>query len=417
LPLKFTTEIRDVVHGYVYISDVERQVIDTPVFQRLRHIKQLAGVSLTYPGAQHTRFEHSLGVMHLAGLAAFVLGSKTARFGDETIQLIRLAALCHDLGHGPYSHLFEEAMGLRYGFNHQRMTRELITKTEVSDVLAKNGYEPSEVADLSTGRSTKLPAFVNEMLAGSVNVDTMDYLLRDSHHAGVEYGKFDVQRLIYSFEVLGDRLALDRAALYTLEAYAISRYEMFKAVYFHRTVRAAESMLLRAIELTGPSLKRYVEDVNEYKTLDDSMLLSLIMMQGGLARKLVQDVLQRRLVKCVFEKLYHKRDDLVERLFTQRSVRTAVEAEIAAKAGVEPTSVYLDVPTTPSLPYTPDQRQLEGIVIVSTSGDGTRRYEYTPVQELPIISSLAGHIYMLRVYATQESRERVARVVEEILRR
>jgi hypothetical protein len=160
-----------------------------------------------------------------------------------------------------------------------------------------------------------------------------------------------------------------------------------------------------------------VEDVNEYKTLDDSMLLSLIMMQGGLARKLVQDVLQRRLVKCVFEKLYHKRDDLVERLFTQRSVRTAVEAEIAAKAGVEPTSVYLDVPTTPSLPYTPDQRQLEGIVIVSTSGDGTRRYEYTPVQELPIISSLAGHIYMLRVYATQESRERVARVVEEILRR
>ena len=308
------SEISDPVHGYIYLSEVERDIVDTYVFQRLRRIRQLAGAHLTYPAAQHSRFEHSLGTMHIAGLAGNVLVNKGYFDGDE-IQNLRLAALLHDVGHGPFSHLFEEVMAERSNVTHEDIGRKIIQQTEIKDILDKHGFDSKAITMLSFGKSKLL--FLNELIAGGLSVDIMDYLQRDSYFTSAEYGKIDAERIINSFEVYNNKLALDKAALYSFESMMISRYEMFKAVYFHKTVRSAEIMMLRSmiladeeLHLTDASLKNYLEFT------DDATMVRLITLQQKnkqlkLAAKLARDYRDRKLLKCVFEKILHKSDSII----------------------------------------------------------------------------------------------------------
>src|ERR687895_1221757 len=244
--MKFTGEITDPVHQYIRFSDVERELVDTPIFQRLRRIRQLAGAHLVYPSAQHSRFEHSLGTMHIAGYAGENLLKKGFIGNEDNIQQLRLAALLHDVGHGPFSHLFEEVLMERHNVNHEEMGKQIISRSEISDILGKHGYNSSDICKLSFGQSNI--QFFNEIISGALSADMMDYLPRDGLFTGVEYGKIDYHRLISSFEVTTDGdLAISRSALYSLESMLISRYEMYKAVYFHKTVRSAEVMLLRSM--------------------------------------------------------------------------------------------------------------------------------------------------------------------------
>ena len=216
-------EIRDPVHGYVYATEAEKAVIDNPVFQRMRRIRQLSGAHLTYPGAQHTRFEHMIGAMHLAGLASQSLLAKIP-LSKEELQEIRLAALLHDVGHGPFSHLFEEVMTEKNGLTHEDMTMRIVKSSEVGMILRGHGYDPEKMASFAVGLSPTRPTYMNDLIGGGLSVDIMDYLLRDSYFTGVEYGKVDVHRIINSFEVVEDRLALNHAALYAFEALLIARY-------------------------------------------------------------------------------------------------------------------------------------------------------------------------------------------------
>ena len=129
-------EITDPIHDFIRLNSTEQKIIDTSVFQRLRRIKQLSGAHLTYPGAQHTRFEHSLGVMHIAGMAATSLASKKQMPGTD-IDDIRLAALLHDIGHGPFSHLFEEVLQKKKRITHEQIGKEIILKSEIGDISLK----------------------------------------------------------------------------------------------------------------------------------------------------------------------------------------------------------------------------------------------------------------------------------------
>ena len=131
-------EITDPIHDFIRLTETERQIIDTSVFQRLRRIKQLSGAHLTYPGAQHTRFEHSLGVMHIASMAGVSLQSKGMMTNND-LKNLRLAALLHDIGHGPFSHLFEEVLQRKKKKSHEQIGKEIILKTEIGDILTKNG--------------------------------------------------------------------------------------------------------------------------------------------------------------------------------------------------------------------------------------------------------------------------------------
>ncbi len=322
---KAAAEIRDPIHGYIYIEDDEKDIIDNPIFQRLRRIRQLSGAHITYPGAQHTRFDHSIGAMHLAKLTATRL-AQIIDLKSEQIGEIKMAALLHDSGHGPFSHLFEEVLAERSNINHEDITKRVIQETEIKEILLMHNYKIDIISDLSIGLSQKRPLFMNELIGGGLSVDTMDYLPRDSYFTGVEYGQVDIHRIINSFNIVQDHLALDQAALYAFEALMISRYEMFRAVYFHRTVRAAEIMLIRAISLADEELNfTDVREISRYLSFTDETTLDILINLNtkGLrnlkeAQQIAINYRDRKLIKCVFEKFVQRKDPFMEKIFGQK---------------------------------------------------------------------------------------------------
>ena len=170
--------IIDPIHGFVRAYETEQKLILNPAFQRLRRIRQLSSTHLVYPGAQHTRFEHSLGVMHVAGMAGHALAEKGA-IDSEKIIILKLAGLLHDIGHGPFSHMFE-TLGFGGCFSHEEMGRKIIETTEIAEVISSTGYEPKDVtATAFGGNSTS--RYMNEILSGYLSADMMDYLLRDGY--------------------------------------------------------------------------------------------------------------------------------------------------------------------------------------------------------------------------------------------
>lgn len=223
---RYVHEIRDPIHTFIRLDDADRRVLNSRPFQRLRHIHQLAMTFLVYPGATHRRFEHSLGVMDLA-TRIFDIVTDPANVSAEVREFLpelssadrksywrrvmRMAALCHDIGHLPFSHAAEKEL-LPGGWDHERLTRDLISSGEMKDIwrsgepplkpehIVKLAVGPKKAADLEF---TDWEALVSEIIVGDAfGADRMDYLLRDSHHMGVAYGKFDHHRLIDTLRIL-----------------------------------------------------------------------------------------------------------------------------------------------------------------------------------------------------------------------
>ena len=406
--MKFVGEITDPIHRYIRFTDVEREVLDAPAFQRLRRIKQLSGAHLVYPCAQHSRFEHSLGTMHIAGYAAETLLAK-GYLSKDSIQELRLAALLHDIGHGPFSHLFEEILDAKCKQSHEDLGKKIIMKTEISDTLKKNGYSSNGICKLSFGES-KIK-FFNEIVVGALSADIMDYLPRDGLFTGAEYGKIDYHRLISSFEVVSNaHLAINRSALYSFESMLISRYEMFKAVYFHKTVRSAEVMLLHSMRLANEQLNLTDTSLNNDLNLTDDSTLEKIQSLNAneVAVRLITDYRNRRLLKCVYEKFLHKHDERYKKMDARALEDLA--SEIAESARVEENSVFVDASRTSSMPLTPTKKEICSILLV----DRERAYE-TPISEIPLIDSVTGFLDMLRVYTTLKNREVVELSVKRVL--
>jgi HD superfamily phosphohydrolase len=419
LTLVPVAEIRDPVHGYIKITEAERDVIDTPFVQRLRRIHQLAGAYLVYPGAVHTRFDHVAGAMHVAGQIAEAL-SLWVDLTQDQIQEIRLAALLHDVGHGPFSHTFEEVLAEKTTTTHEDVSQRIIEETSIRDMLSRHGFSPKKMSDFAVGKQSAKPPFMNEIIAGGLSADIMDYLLRDSYFTGVEYGKVDVQRVVDSLRVADRRLALDNAGLYAFEALLLARYEMFKAVYFHRTVRSAELMLVNSMKLADDTLHLTdLLDIDDYLEMTDERVLhDLVSLDpsGPLqkeAKRLAIGYRDRRLVKCVFEQLVQRRDRVVEQLFERSRMREQVVIDIAEKAKVDRMHIYLDVPTTPSVPYTSAREAPTSIKVVY--GEGKKlRHKRVPLAELPLVGSIAGYMDILRVYTNAESRAAVERATAHL---
>lgn len=407
--MKFIGEITDPVHRYISFSAVERDLIDTSVFQRLRRIRQLAGAHLVYPSAQHSRFEHSLGTMHIAGYAGESLLRKGFIDSEDNLQELRLAALLHDVGHGPFSHLFEEVLESKCNMTHEDIGKKVILESEISDILSGHGYTPSDICSLSFGESRS--GFLNEIIAGSLSADIMDYLPRDSLFTGAEYGKIDYHRLIASFEVVATgHLAINKSALYSFESMLISRYEMFKAVYFHKTVRSAEVMLLHSLAQADNHLQITKISLDEFLSLTDEVTLEQICSfdKNDNASKLAKDYRDRRLLKCVYEKFLHKRD----RLYNKMSVKTLEELRlrICDVAGVNENTVFVDASIAPSMPLTPSKEEINSIILV----DKEWAYD-TPISEIPVINSITGFLDMLRIYTTADSRNAVTSTIGKVL--
>ncbi len=235
--------LRDPVHDIISfdkscpVEQVLLALINTPEVQRLRRVRQLGLTNLVYHGAEHSRFVHSLGATAMARRMMDTLRPD----GDERERLVVLAAvLCHDLGHGPFSHVFERISGS----HHETITQELITTpgTGVYDILvAHDTALPADVAALVSGDSSDNP--MRHIVSSQLDADRFDYILRDGLATGVRIGVFDVERILSMLEVRDNRICVSFRALEAVEGYLLARFHMYKQVYLHKTSRAAERML------------------------------------------------------------------------------------------------------------------------------------------------------------------------------
>jgi len=397
-------EIVDPIHDLIRINESEIKIIDSPIFQRLRRIRQLAGAHLVYPSAQHSRFEHSLGVTHLAGQAAMVLKDKGFLNSDDVANL-RLGGLLHDIGHGPLSHLFEEVLQKRRQISHEEIGKRLIMQTEIGDLLSKSGFDKKFLSSLAFGNSKY--QFMNEVISGGLSADMMDYLPRDGYFTGSEHAKIDFKRIIHSLDVHEKKLSLDRSALYSFESMMISRYQMFKAVYYHKTVRSAEVMLLESMSLADSELGLTSDNLENYIRLTDefviSKLISLPEISSDLrrARHLAKDYQERRLLKCVFEKIL-THDDLIGKIKTSE-----IKKEISKKSKVGESEIFIDVSITPSIPLTSSKKESESITLTSKKGTLYKEAYELPLSEIPLVSAISGFMNILRVYTAQKNRKKV----------
>jgi uncharacterized protein len=405
--MKFVGEIADPIHKYIRFTELEKKIIDSKVFQRLRRIKQLAGAHLVYPAAQHSRFEHSLGTMHLAGLAGEHLFS-IGVLDKESIQELRVAALLHDIGHGPFSHLFEEALKVTSNKNHESIGAEIICKTELSDILSSFGYSPSVISEISLGNSKV--KFKNEIISGSLSSDLMDYLPRDGFFTGVEYGKVDYNRIINSFRVTNnDSLALDISSFYSFESMIISRYEMFRAVYFHKTVRSAEVMLLHSLMLSSEILNLSKISLADYlKLTDDSILWKISSSPNNeMAKQMISNYLERKLLKCVYERFIRKRDDFTK---LNRDKIEELRLKIARLSNVDEKKIFLDTYGISLVPLAPNKQEMKSILLVSED-----EFFKQPVSNLPLVNSITGYLDMIRVYTNHKDRKKITNISKNVL--
>ena len=415
MPKAYWGEIKDPVHGYVYISEEEKTIMDSYPMQRLRRLRQLAGSEYVYPGANHTRFEHCVGVMYLAG-KVLENPNISALLKQEEANACRISALLHDVGHGPFSHVFEQLLIRDLEKTHEDITEWIIEKSEVGDKLGKMGFKPKEVATLAVGKLQKPGrAFLDQIISSAVDVDKQDFIVRDTYHTGAEYGFIDVYRLIHALDVLGENLAVESGAVSALEVFMIARLESFKSIYFHRMGRAAQIMLATAMERANGELGLTAfKTPEDYMQLDDYTVWSALK-KCSASKGIIADLERRKMLKCAYERTFYEKDTMVSNLFGRESYRHQMQTEIAKEAGVALESVIIDVPTVPSVPYHHAvlMESMEIPVFTKTpSGEKT-------VQRLSEISkifeTLKGFMNILRVYTDEADREKVEKATAKIL--
>jgi len=342
-------DYRDPLYGFITVNEVEQQIIDTCYFQRLRNINQLGTTFLVYPSAVHTRFEHSLGTLYIIDklLDSLLLRQKEILgWGMDDIEhyksMARLAALLHDIGHAPFSHAAEELFP--NGMDHEDYTYAIITSTEIGQIIDKYLGEgkSTTVAEIAVGRAKdKNAIFLSELLTGDFGADRIDYLIRDSYHLGVEYGRFDVHRLLNTLLVRkneendGVELVLEEGGIHTVEGFLLARYFMFLDVYYHKTRRILDCHL-------GEFLKKVLDegtyplDVEKFIYWDDHKVWSLLAENKGSEQ--VSRLLDRKHFRMAFETNDHpdyvelERFDWLKDLVKNKFGEERIRFDEAAKA-------------------------------------------------------------------------------------
>jgi HD superfamily phosphohydrolase len=317
------SEIRDPIHGFISPTDTELKIINCAALQRLRRIKQLAMAFLAYPGANHTRFDHSLGTYHIAArMADNLLPNKE---DEDKRSLIKNAALLHDVGHGPFSHISEYILQNYASSNdttdtekiHEKITRDIIEKDkELIKLLSPD--KRSEITGLLSGNRIDL-TLMKDIVTGPLDADKMDYLLRDSYYCGVKYGVFDLERLLNTLTKYSDsqdeHIAVKYDGVNSLEQFALAKYYMTKQVYRHKTRSVSDAMIIRGIELGIEKdeiewlRKLYSYEcsdsyIDNYQTYSDEKVVNKILdsNQEGMAHQIFRRLYKRNLFKIIFSK-------------------------------------------------------------------------------------------------------------------
>ena len=415
---------RDPIHGFIEVSDLENKIINSAPFQRLRNIKQLAMTYMVFHGAEHTRFGHSLGVMHLAS-KAFCSAVKNGDYSfpepkfEWYQQILRLIALTHDLGHAPFSHASESVFP--EGLTHEAFTEKIVNETEIAGYIREIGQEfvakygdeyditPELICNVYMGRDPGEHSeytFLKSFMDSELDCDKMDYLLRDSNYCGVNYGKYDVDRLISSLTIYVQddcpRLAIKDGGVQVFEEFVLARYFMFIQVYFHRTRRYFDVMFYKALEEILPDGK-YPEDTNEYLQWDDTRVIQL-MRQHADTHEACGNVVNR----IVYPRVLHT--NAHPSAADKREFRL-IQRELYNKFGEDSFIEDFSADKMPhKIPTKTEVSDEHAIVIVDSSTGKCS----TISESSHIIQSLTDKIDILRLYVKPELKDAVLESIKSI---
>jgi len=321
----------------------------------------------------------------------------------------------HDIGHGPFSHTFE-ALLLKANKHHEDLSRWLIQKTEIADILKNHGIKVEQICGFIHGNKTiKGKGYLNQVISGACDVDKMDFIVRDSYHTGAEYGQVDVMRILYTMGVINNNLAVNYSALPALEAFLIARVESFRTIYFHKVSRASQLMIVRAMELAEEEIDLLgFQTPEDYVKMDDFTVWSQLM-ECKASEKIMNDLANRKLLKVAFEREFMTRDDFIQSTLSKKDYRENLIEEIAKEAKVDIDTVYIDIPTLPSVPYSHsiDLPAYE-IPMFMREGSKRKKKEVNIRKVSRIFESLMGMMYIFRVYSTAKNREKVKKATQKV---
>lgn len=357
---------RDPVHNFIHISDqVIQDLIDTKEFQRLRRIKQLGTTSFTFHGGEHSRFSHCLGAYEIARQVTLQFEKEFSDIWETRDSLIvKCATLLHDIGHGPYSHTFEHL----FNTDHEAMTCAILTdpSTEVFAVLSRVSPDFPEMIASVIDKSYPNPLVV-QLISSQIDVDRMDYLLRDSYFTGTHYGEFDLTRILRLIQPTKNGIVFKASGMHAIEDYIISRYQMYMQVYFHPASRSMEVLLANLLERaqnlypaepdffrqTSPRLLPFLEQhisLNDYLELDDGVMNTYFQAWINAPDSILSNLASRYVNRHIFTSITFQE----EQLAALDSLR-----QLVADSGFDP-EYYTGIHRNFDLPYDiyrPDAQQ------------------------------------------------------------
>jgi len=345
-----TKIIRDSIHGNIKIKGFFIELFNSPELQRLYNIKQLGLAHLVFPGAHHSRLEHSLGTYHIASEL-----SEAINLIEEEKEIIKCAALLHDIGHGPFSHTLEMILENSLNINHVELSERLIFGNyeissyeenkyifhpNINEILEKENIDKKLLSDLIKGKKIN-KMYLSQILNSAIDVDQLDYLIRDSFYTGVAYGIIDIQRFIQTLKIFNKNLAVEKKGVGVVENILMARNLMYSSVYFHKTVRIAELMLLKAFEMLSN-----LNPLDLFKKTDIE-ILNYLKNIGPFQNKIITYLKYRYLFKQSYSISYFNLDEDREKiikLLSKNDLKKKKEHEIENALNIPPGHIIIDIP-------------------------------------------------------------------------
>jgi HD superfamily phosphohydrolase len=422
--------VRDPIHGFIDLREYPfiEEIVQDERFQRLRRLSQLGFSYLIYPSACHNRFSHSIGAMQLFWELFDRLSADLGVSGEERERLRKIGSavvLLHDIGHGPFSHVTESI----FDFKHIAVTKQLICQPPIADILKRASIDPIELPRVIDGTATGSLVLLSQLVSSQLDVDRLDYLVRDAYFTGIGFGNVDVERIIKTM-MLYDKDPLKGQAInlyksrFSLESYILTRHLMYQAVYFHKATRSAE-LLLKNLMKRVQAIKDKIDvpeelsflsegrapSAEEVTSIDDNLVYSQIMRwrkcDDNTLRELCDRITQRRLLKAV--------DIPPDKFaFMMEDGQKQLQA-LASKHGIDsdyfcPYDNPTDTPYRPYSPKGPDDRQSVVTHIFLLDRDGEPR-EISRASD--VVKSLSDVQYAsFRLYCPKEIRDDVRKILK-----
>jgi len=392
--------IRDSIHGNIKLEGLFLDLVETPEIQRLYNIKQLGLAHLVFPGAHHTRLEHSLGTYYMASQAVEKLD-----LDNHERHIVSCAALLHDIGHGPFSHTLESILRNSLGIDHVDLTEKIIfgeyetfdarekktiTSSSVDDTLDNHSVDKKKIAEIIRGKTHEKP-YLSQLLNSAIDVDQLDYLIRDAYYTGVSYGMIDVERFLQTLTINKNNLMIKRKGVGVVENILMARGLMYSSVYFHKTVRIAELMLSKDAEL-----------ISELKTM------------GPFQHEIATRLKYRKLFKQAYwassSDLDEARLTVVKNLEDEKRQKEK-EREIENALNIPAGHIIIDVPYQDLHQAEPRIDQTD--IMIVDEDEIKSLDDYTPIAGA--IRSRAITDWIIMIVTDEKFRDKVSKKAEEIL--